>query len=59
MSNNSTNNTDSLSNDTTNQNNSHGFRESVNISHHESNNRIFLYAMDAESGNTNLVTIPL
>jgi hypothetical protein len=59
MSNNTTNNIESLSNNTTKQNNSNDFKESINRSLDESNNQILLYAVDTESGNTNLVTIPL
>jgi hypothetical protein len=59
MSNNTTNNIESLSNNTTKQNNSNDFKESINRSLDESNNQILFYAVDTESGNTNLVTIPL
>jgi hypothetical protein len=59
MSNNTTNNIESLSNNTTKQNNSNDLKESINRSLDESNNQILLYAVDTESGNTNLVTIPL
>jgi hypothetical protein len=59
MSNNTTNNIESLYNNTTKQNNSNDLKESINRSLDESNNQILLYAVDTESGNTNLVTIPL
>ena len=59
MSNNTTNNIESLSNNTTKQNHSNDFKESINRSLDESNNQILFYAVDTESGNTNLVTIPL
>ncbi len=53
------NNIESSSNYTANQNNSNDFKELVNRSLDESNNQILLYAIDTESGNTNLVTVPL
>jgi hypothetical protein len=59
MSNNTTSNMESLSKNATNQNNSNDFKESVNRSLDKSNNQILLYAVDTESGNSNLVTIPL
>ncbi len=42
-----------------NKQNNHDFKESVNTLLDTSNNQILLYALDSESGNTNLVTIPL
>ncbi len=52
-------NIESLSNNATDQNNSNDFKESVNRSLDKSNNQILLYAVDIDSENTNLVTIPL
>ncbi|MER5175530.1 MAG: hypothetical protein ABJB76_03480 [Candidatus Nitrosocosmicus sp.] len=59
MSNNITNSTEFSYNNTNNQNNSNDFKESVNKSLDASNNQILLYALDIESGNTKIVTIPL
>ncbi len=59
MSNNITNSTEFSYNNTNNQNNSNDFKESVNKSLDVSNNQILLYALDIESGNTKIVTIPL
>ncbi len=55
-----TNNSTEYSYNTNNNNqNNHDFKESVNTLLDTSNNQILLYALDSESGNTNLVTIPL
>ncbi len=60
MSNNITNSTEFSYDNTNNQNNnSHDFKESVNRSLDISTNQILLYALDIESGNTKIVTIPL
>ena len=59
MSNNITNSTEFSYNNTNNQNNNKDFKESVNKSLDVSNNQILLYALDIESGNTKIVTIPL
>jgi hypothetical protein len=42
-----------------NNQNNHDFKESINRSLDESHNQILLYALDTESGNTKIVTIPL
>jgi hypothetical protein len=41
-----------------NNQNNHDFKESINRSLDESHNQILLYALDTESGNTKIVTIP-
>jgi hypothetical protein len=43
----------------TNNQNNPNFKELINRSLDESNNQILLYALDTESGNTKIVTIPL
>jgi len=43
----------------TNNQNNPNFKELINNSLDESNNQILLYALDTESGNTKIVTIPL
>jgi hypothetical protein len=47
-----------LSYNTNNQNNPN-FEKLINSSLDESNNQILLYALDTESGDTKIVTIPL
>jgi hypothetical protein len=43
----------------TNNQNNLNFKELINSSLDESNNQILLYALDTESGDTKIVTIPL
>jgi hypothetical protein len=43
----------------TNNQNNPNFKELINSSLDESNNQILLYALDTESGDTKIVTIPL
>ena len=43
----------------TNNQNNPNFKELINSSFDESNNQILLYALDTESGDTKIVTIPL